>query len=868
MPERSVEVAAGNPVFSVRDGVLFRDGGTGLALFPSTRGGRYEVPEGVRAIGDGAFAGCGLLEEVSIPGSVERLGEEAFEGCGGLRSVEVAEENPVFSVRDRVLFRDGGAELVLYPGAKGGTYAVPEGTERIAPGAFRGSRVERVDVPGTVKTVAADAFRDCRNLRRVVLAEGVEELGEAAFAGCGALWEFEMPDSTVRAGKGLFAGCGGLMLAVVPDSLAGAGEAWQVPDGCAIVARSAWEEERKGRRFGSAVAPFYGLYTGKDLDTAVFEGTVLAASALPDPEKNDYDDCLCALLVEVDSVLSTTPASADVERVVLVNVPVLEGRTLLRQNVFEPGDKVCCTCAPCEAMPQGILEIQLSDDIQSFEHRPYYPLRIEKIPAFRETGNRDFAKREITILPVRTLPRDAGAAAARRERMRKEIARVESELAEHGGSFAAWKEEYKPVAEKYGRLRAEGWAGWIGDSYFAAGGRETDYHTQAYIEQILPYKKYLESNNIDLIVVRIPSKWDFAARVLAADEFQENPAWMEHYYECLKNDIEIIDPMPAMWKARFDYPLFYFYHFPDERHPLEGMSFVLAKEIADVLERYPYPKSATEIVLKDVLYETDDPLFFWPGGNGKFDSSKNLVFKQAVRDGEPVDQFVIFSGSPFLFLSNSYFWFPQRPLGASVPGYAAYFLQAVPDWRYRGGIGNLMVSYLMEPHLLDFRRAVVMGGAFDAWRDLPAIPKYIQDGARRIVLEKTVDASSDEITIHCHDSFSHSVAEDGALWFEAAGNPQAQSADHFDLGFAIPDMDGKSTVMIRANIVTPDICTVDLADAGSGEVVDTVRVLPDGRPKVDFFLPLPIPGRDVELRFIPRHPEKGMYVKNVEFWYY
>ena len=66
---------------------------------------------------------------------------------------------------------------------------MPEGTERIAPGAFRGSRVERVDVPGTVKTVAADAFRDCRNLRRAVLAEGVEELGEAAFAGCGAFGE-------------------------------------------------------------------------------------------------------------------------------------------------------------------------------------------------------------------------------------------------------------------------------------------------------------------------------------------------------------------------------------------------------------------------------------------------------------------------------------------------------------------------------------------------------------------------------------------------------------------------------------------------------------------------------------------------------
>ena len=94
----------------------------------------------------------------------------------------------------------------------------------------------------------------------------------------------------------------------------------------------------------------------------------------------------------------------------------------------------------------------------------------------------------------------------------------------------------------------------------------------------MPYKKYLEENNIDLIVLRIPSKWDFAARVLASDDFHENPEWVEHYYECLKNDIEIVDPMPEMWNHRFDFPLFYFYHVPSEIHPFEGQAFISAQE--------------------------------------------------------------------------------------------------------------------------------------------------------------------------------------------------------------------------------------------------------------------------------------------------
>lgn len=868
---RSVEVAQGNPAYSSRDGVVFRDGGTELVLHPCGRGGTYTVPAGVRSVGDEAFAGCGHVETVVFPASLERVGERAFAECTGLRSVEVAEGNPVFSVRDGVLFRDEGRELVLFPGGRGGAYDVPDGVERIGPGAFRGGRVETVDVPGSVGTVGADAFRDCRELRQVTLGDGVRELGDGAFAGCRSLWVFRMPDSIGKTGEALFAGCDGLRLLVHPDALGRDLQpraAWQVPDGCFTCSRSAWEEELKGKCPGRAVAPFYGRYADEELETVVFEGTVLGTSALPDPGQNDYDDCLYAILVELDSVLSTTVASTNVERVVLVNVPVMEDRTLVRENVFTPGDRVSCLCAEYDAMPQGILEIQLSDDIQSFEYKPYYPLRIERVPAFRETGNRHFAKREITILPVRTLPRDPAAAAARRERIRSEIARIESELALHGGSFEAWKEEYRPVAEKYAKLRKEGHAGWIGDSYFAAGGPETGYRTQEYIEGLLPYKKYLDENNIDLIVVRVPSKADFAARVLAADDFRENPGWVEHYYTCLKSDIEIIDPMPAMWKARFDFPLFYFYQAPKEVHPLEGAAFIMAKEIARVLERYPYPKTEPEITFGDVRFEADEPQFFWPAGNAKFDPSENLVFKQALQDGQPVNQFAICSGMPILFLSNSYFVFPQRPIGASVPGYVAGFLQTIPDWRYRGGINNMMITFLLEPHLLDFRRVVVMSGGFDGWKGFPAIPKYIPDGARRIVLEKTLEASSPEITVRDHGSFVHSDAGDGAVWFEACSPPPADRVDHFDMDFTLPGIEGEWMAMIRVNITGMQVVTVELAEGGSGETLDSTAVLSGSMVPADFFLPCSGQNRDLTLRFFPKHPERGLSVKNVEIWCY
>ena len=957
-----LRVREGNVHYKTEDGALLTADGRILLACAARPGGTHSVPDGIREIGDGAFADCGWLESISIPASVERLGVRAFAGCGNLKSVElpsglltmglecfrragltrvevppgvktledgvfsgceeleevrlvpgleavkvetfrqcsrlrgirfpetvrevhpsafvncfslgaveVADGNPVYSSRDGVLFRDGGAELALCPGARTGSYDVPATVKRIGPDAFRASGVERVSVPDSVESIGESAFRDCRRLHQMTLGEGVREIAAEAFAGCIALWKCVLPRSVERAGEGLFAGCSGLLMLVIPDGLLTEGtpeDAWQVPQGCTVLSRSAWEEEGRGQRAGTASDPFFGWYAEEDLDVVCFEGTVLAASAVPDPENNDYDNCLYALLVELDSVLTETPASTNIARVVLVNAPIMKDRTLFGTNEFVPGDKVFFMSADYDAMPQEILEVQLSDDILSFEHQQYYPLKTRKLAAFRKTGNKDFAKREITVLPIRSLPKDARAAEARRERIQAELRRIESEVAAHGGSFEAWREEYRPISEKWLQLCREDFAGWIGDSYFAAGGPETSYQTQEFIEGILPYKQYLEENNIDLIVVRMPTKWDFAARVLASEDFQENPAWVEHYRECLAHDIEIVDPMPEMWKERFDYPMFYFYNKLKEFHPFEGTSFIVAKETAKVLQRYSFEPSESEITLADAEFKTELPYYYWPAGNGKFDPAKPIPFKKVVRDGEPIGNLVPSSGSPFVFLSNSFFWYPLRPLGASVPGYTAYFLQALPDWFYQDGAhGHLIKSLCSRQALLNGRRAVLMVGDHKCWGPIPAMPKYILDHATRITLEKTLAPTSDEIAIGNPDGFGVSD-EDGRLSFVYPVKPPGQRSKQFEMAFEIPAMEGKTSCMVRVNFAEVHNIGLDLTGAQDGESFDSC-FLPYGENQyADLFVP--VSGTDTEVKVVFRafQPEKPCTVNNVELWYY
>jgi hypothetical protein len=619
--------------------------------------------------------------------------------------------------------------------------------------------------------------------------------------------------------------------------------------------------------------PFFRMYENSNFEPVTFEGTIRATSTIPDPLKNDYDNCLYALFIELNSVLSKTEQNNEIPCEAILTVPIMKDKVIISNNVFNPGDMVLCTCAAYDMMPQGIQEIQLSDDIQSYEHQQYYVISVSKIKSFSPDGNKNFAKREITILPVQKLPRDEKLAKTRATRIQNEIKRIEEELKKHGGSFDAWKEEYKAIDSKYKKLCGEDWKGWIGNSYFYARGSEvSNYNTKEYINGIMPYKKYLDENNIDLILIRFPSRSDFAARVLGADEFQENPAWVEHYYECLKNDIEIVDPMPEMWKHRFDYPMFYFYNLPTEQHPFEGETMVAADVLSEVLKRYNPPKEENAISLRETMHKSSDPQYFYPPGNPQFNTEENIVFNQSIQNEKSIKTLQLNSSHPIIFLSNSFLGgSPFREAGASVPSYLSYFLQTKPDWLYQAGIGNAMIRNLISsPELLANRRVVVMVGAFSMWNGaFPPFPKYIADNAKSISLEMTLDFISKYVTNLDNGSFVFTQKENGSTEFTQ--NTEMEGANkYFQIELNIPQGPaGKKTCMLRINFTGySTYITMNIQDSESQSIVDTTTLAPGNNLHADVFIPVPIDSRTVSIQFRPSYPDHKFSIKNFELWYY
>lgn len=87
---REIRVAEDSPWMTSRDGVLFSKDGSTLICYPNGRTEEhYDVPAGVRAIAEDAFADCGNLKSVSLPVGLKSIGQYAFSGCGRLLRINV-----------------------------------------------------------------------------------------------------------------------------------------------------------------------------------------------------------------------------------------------------------------------------------------------------------------------------------------------------------------------------------------------------------------------------------------------------------------------------------------------------------------------------------------------------------------------------------------------------------------------------------------------------------------------------------------------------------------------------------------------------------------------------------------------------------
>ena len=224
---KSLEVAAGNPVYESMDGVLLNKGQSVLIWCPLGKTGSYAIPNSVTNIGGAAFSGCTGLTDVGMPNSITQIEDRTFLGCTGLTSVTIP--NSVTKI---------GAWT--FQGCTGLTnVTMPNNIARIEGGTFLGcTNLTAVTIPSSVKSIGSEApfcvvgfqlgycsgaFERCTSLKSIAFPNSVTDIGDLAFSGCTGLTNVTIPNSVTSIGDHAFSGCTGLSSVKIPNSLTNIG---------------------------------------------------------------------------------------------------------------------------------------------------------------------------------------------------------------------------------------------------------------------------------------------------------------------------------------------------------------------------------------------------------------------------------------------------------------------------------------------------------------------------------------------------------------------------------------------------------------------------------------------------------------------
>lgn len=188
------EVDEKNQHFTTIDGVLFNKEKTKLVAFPcGCKNKNYIVPAGVKIIGDGSFSGANI-ETIVFPQSLESIESMAFRGCEKLQSLIVPDSvTEIGEVAFEFCYNLKQLKL------SNNLTVLREQT-------FGSCGMTEMEIPASVKIIENTALGWNKNLEKLILHDGLEEIFDFSllFTYTTKLQEIQLPKTVKKINSGIF----------------------------------------------------------------------------------------------------------------------------------------------------------------------------------------------------------------------------------------------------------------------------------------------------------------------------------------------------------------------------------------------------------------------------------------------------------------------------------------------------------------------------------------------------------------------------------------------------------------------------------------------------------------------------------------
>lgn len=146
----------------------------GKLAFCDCRMSSVEIPSSVTKIAENAFLRCKQLKSIVIPSSVTALGEQfgdsgMFKDCAALESITIS--GNIKRLPNYMFHSCKNLRSVV----------IEEGVEEVGKYCFFASGLESITFPDSLKSVEASAFEACNNLETVTFGSGIKNIANQAF---------------------------------------------------------------------------------------------------------------------------------------------------------------------------------------------------------------------------------------------------------------------------------------------------------------------------------------------------------------------------------------------------------------------------------------------------------------------------------------------------------------------------------------------------------------------------------------------------------------------------------------------------------------------------------------------------------------